>query len=57
LIRSHACSSEATRVDALSKLATAATRARKALDASNAEDPDTAVYYLDLLFGNQFPAR
>lgn len=53
--RIHACSSETTREEALSKLATAATRARKALDAR--DDPDTAFQYLDLLFGGKFPAR
>lgn len=53
----HACSSDAKRTDALSKLDTAAGRARKALDAHNADDPDTAFSYLDLLFGGNFPAR
>ena len=53
--RIRACSSESTRADALSKLASAATRARKALDSR--DDPDTAFYYLDLLFGGNFPAR
>lgn len=53
--RIQACSSESTREDALSKLATAATRARKALDSR--DDPDRAFYYLDLLFGGKFPAR
>lgn len=52
-----ACSGDATRSDALSKLSTAATRARKALDAYNADKPDDAFYYLDLLFGGQFPGR
>jgi hypothetical protein len=55
--RFHACSSDSTRADALSKLKTAAGRARKALEASRADDPDTAFYYLDLLFGGKFPAR
>lgn len=55
--RIHACSSEATRREALSKLDTAAARARKALDAYNAEKFTDAFYYLDLLFGGQFPAR
>jgi hypothetical protein len=55
--RFSATSSDSTRQDALSKLRTAATRARKALDAHQADDPDTAFYYLDLLFGGQFPAR
>jgi hypothetical protein len=43
--------------DALSKLSTAATRARKALDAQQEKKIDTAFRYLDLLFGGQFPAR
>ncbi len=55
--RFDACSSDAKREDALSKLTTAAGRARKALDAHKAEDPDTAFHYLDLLFGGNFPAR
>ena len=55
--RIHACSSESTREDALSKLSTAARRARSALDASSAGNADTAFYYLDLLFGGKFPAR
>lgn len=53
----HACSSDATRRDALSKVNTAAIRARKALDARNADNPATAFYYLDLLFGGRFPSR
>ena len=52
-----ACSSDSTRATALSKLSTAAVRARKALDAHLASDPDTAFYYLNLLFGGKFPAR
>ena len=52
-----ACSSDAKRTDALSKLSTAAVRARKALDAHKVDDPDTAFDYLDLLFGGHFPAR
>ncbi len=55
--RIYACSSDTTRADALSKLATGGTRARKALDAYKAHDPDTAFRYLDLLFGGKFPAR
>lgn len=55
--RFSATSSDTTRADALSKLNTAATRARKALDADQAGDPATAFYYLDLLFGGNFPAR
>lgn len=55
--RFYACSTEAKAVDALSKLHTGATRARKALDARNNDDPETAFYYLNLLFGGNFPAR
>ena len=55
--RFHACSSDTNRTDALSKLSTAATRARKALDAHNGDKPDKAFEYLDLLFGGRFPAR
>lgn len=55
--RFSATSSDAMRADALSKLNTAATRARKALDAYQADDFANAFYYLDLLFGGNFPAR
>jgi Second Messenger Oligonucleotide or Dinucleotide Synthetase domain len=55
--RIHACSTDATRSDSLSKLATAAIRARKALNAHLAGKPDDAFYYLDQLFGGNFPAR
>lgn len=55
--RIHACSSEANHSEALSKLKTAATRARKALDAERADDPWLAFVYLDLLFGGKFPSR
>jgi hypothetical protein len=55
--RFHACSSDAKRDEALSKLDSAAGRARKALEATRAGDRDTAFYYLDLLFGGRFPSR
>lgn len=55
--RFHACSSDARRADALSKLSTAATRARKAVDANSAGKVDDAFYYWDLLFDGMFPAR
>jgi len=42
---------------ALSKLSTGATRARKALDAHRKDEPATAFYYLNLLFGGRFPSR
>jgi hypothetical protein len=54
--RIYACSSDSRKDDALSKLATAATRARKALDAYQRNEPDQAFEYLDLLFGGRFPA-
>lgn len=55
--RIYACSSEAKATDALSKLNTAAARARKALDIYNEDDPAKAFHYLDLLFGGYFPER
>lgn len=55
--RIHASSSEAKKQDAVSKLATAAARAQKALDAYNAGKSDDAFYYLNLLFGGTFPTR
>jgi Second Messenger Oligonucleotide or Dinucleotide Synthetase domain len=55
--RFYACSTTAKGVEALSKVQTAAARARKALDAHKAEDPTTAFHYLDLLFGGHFPTR
>lgn len=55
--RFYACSSETKKADALSKLNTGATRARKALDAHRDSKPDLAFSYLDLLFGGNFPAR
>jgi predicted nucleotidyltransferase len=53
----HACSSDSKRTDALSKLSTAAVRARKALDAYRADDPDETFACLDRLFGGHFPSR
>ena len=55
--RIYACSSDSTTADSLSKLHTAAVRARKALTANSEGDPVTAFYYLNLLFGEKFPAR
>ena len=51
-----ACSTEAMTRNALSKLETAATRARKALDANQADKINDAYHWLDLLFGGKFPA-
>ena len=55
--RFEACSTTVKKVDALSKLSTGATRARNALDAHRKDEPATAFYYLNLLFGGQFPSR
>lgn len=55
--RIHACSSDANRTDALSKLSTAAGRARRALDAQQAGDDAAAFAHFDLLFAGKFPAR
>jgi hypothetical protein len=55
--RIYACSTEAKATEALSKVGTAAIRARKALTAYKAQDPATAFIYLDLLFGGKFPSR
>ncbi|MEV7054388.1 nucleotidyltransferase [Streptomyces microflavus] len=55
--RFSAYSTPANGTAALSKLSTGAVRARKALDAHKNNDPATAFYYLDLLFGGRFPAR
>jgi Second Messenger Oligonucleotide or Dinucleotide Synthetase domain len=54
--RIRPCSSDATKREALSKLSTAVTRARKALDAHVADDDATAFRYWDLLFAGKFPA-
>lgn len=55
--RIYAYSSDAKATVALSKLNTAASIARKALDAYRADDSATTFYYLDLLFGGHFPAE
>lgn len=52
-----ACSTDAKREEALSKLTTAAARARKALDANKEGDLKTAFTYLSLLFGGKFPSQ
>ncbi|WP_327049335.1 hypothetical protein OG320_16510 [Microbispora sp. NBC_01189] len=54
--RFYPCSSEAKKAEALSKLQSAATRARNALDAYNDKKTSRAFYYLDLLFGGKFPS-
>ena len=48
--RFTACSSAATKADALSKLSTAVARASKALDHCKAEDHSSAIEQLKLLF-------
>jgi hypothetical protein len=55
--RFYACSSTSKGEEALSKVNTAATRTEKALDAHNDDKPADAFYYLNLLFGGQFPPR
>ncbi len=54
--RFYPCSSEAKKADALSKLHTAATRARKAVEYWTVNDNE-AFRYLNLLFNGHFPAR
>lgn len=55
--RIYACSSQAKKDQALSKLNTAAQRARNALDAHRRDDPGTAFEYLNKLFAGNFPGR
>jgi hypothetical protein len=54
--RFEACSSTATTTEAKSKLSTAATRARKAIDSDKAGETADAFHFFDLLFGEKFPA-
>lgn len=53
----RACSSDAKRADALTKLNRAAKRARKALDAYKADRYQECFDNLDLLFAGHFPSR
>jgi predicted nucleotidyltransferase len=55
--RFQPCSSDSKKIEALSKLSTGATRARKALDADQKGNAEDAFYCLNLLFGGQFPSR
>jgi predicted nucleotidyltransferase len=55
--RIYACSSQSSKKETLSKLNTATTRARKALDSYRDGKVDEAFRNLDLLFGGHFPAR
>jgi hypothetical protein len=52
-----ACSTDAKREEAVPKLRRNANRARKAIEAFRDEDTPEAFYYLDLLFGGNFPGR
>lgn len=51
----YPCKTEAFKQDALSKLNTAATRAEKAREATNANDIKTAFDWWKLLYNDQFP--
>lgn len=53
----HACSSDAARIDALSKLSTASARADRALSAYRADRTNDCFEALDLLFAGHFPSR
>lgn len=55
--RIRACSSDANRAAALTKLSRAAIRARLALEAKKDGKVDRAFYYLDKLFNGRFPSR
>ncbi|SOB89015.1 nucleotidyltransferase domain-containing protein [Streptomyces sp. 1331.2] len=55
--RFSACSSDPRRLEALSKIRTAATRARRAVDASARGDEVAAFEQLNLLFAGRFPKR
>lgn len=52
-----ACSSTATHEEAISKLRRSSNRARKATEAFHKEDMAEVFYYLDQLFGGNFPSR
>jgi hypothetical protein len=54
--RIEACSSDANKKDALSKLSTAVTRALKAYEAEKAGNLKEAFAQWDLLFNGKFPA-
>jgi len=51
----HACSTPAGKKEALSKLATARTRAQKARDAEKSGDTKVAFFWWDLVFNGNFP--
>jgi len=52
----YACASETKKADALSKLATAKTRAEKARDAEISDNTRDAFYWWDKLFSDHFPS-
>ena len=52
----QACSSDAQKDTALSKLTTAKTRAQKAIDAEGAGKTKDAFYWWDLVFNGKFPS-
>lgn len=51
----HACSSDAKKENALSKLKTAMTRAQKACDATDANETQDAFFWWDMVFSGNFP--
>lgn len=55
--RIEACSTDAKRLLARLQLATASTRARKALEAYRADKYSDCFYYLNLLFNDKFPSQ
>jgi hypothetical protein len=52
----YPCKTEAIRVDALSKLSTAATRAQKARDATESGDIKEAFEWWGKLYNEEFPS-
>jgi len=52
----YPCSTDAKKATALSKLSTAATRARKAVE-YRLTNTEQAFQYWDLVFNNEFPSR
>lgn len=52
----YPCSSDANKIDALSKLSTAKVRAQKARDAENDGNTRDAFYWWDMLFAGNYPS-
>ncbi len=52
-----ACKTDSMKVEAISKLKTAVSRAEKAIEAKDKGEIDNAFYYWNLLFNNEFPVR